>query len=833
MLNIFSTVLSEVKWNKKVLLPPLNEKNMDLAGKIKNVLQLLELDNDREKNREAHDQQLLEAFNNLKMELGDVNTMIKTGEADMASKDHYRAILERETGNMTQEKATIKRDYKLLLEKKYLDEGEHARVLQQLEDYSHQEDLHKQELDSLQQHTAEGDLLALHKYAEEDDKTIKSLILEINKKKVEAEEKVKTFHAEWYETLNADMAIDRANELMMELSQRTKQLTAQWEKDIDKLNEWSAQDEGYKRQLFSTKLTIQEEKSKIQELDHLEKSHNSKEKSIMNSLRKVTECIARLEDDVRERDAEAITRKTENNVQCKNVAAAKLELGFLRATIDEMKRESCVCSVKIEEAVEENLTIGEQLKALSQTTLSKDEKLAGLDQLQAQQELAIAKLEHTIEELMESVNVQRKSLEAKTNEEKTCTLQTNRNEATIAELDSAIVNTENKIMVQDSDAYRVRVEKAFVQQNLAMMQGRKDESQSLEYLKSIAELASEVEELKKLAAVHKKETSAAEDENCYLARQNEALMTGKRHWSEKVDELDLVTDVNKKALERVLKAKCDATAHVRVLRTKERWMTELFLNNADEKFSFESTKLELEKLMKVREDEIGRFMEMMRAQLKLSEQERQTYAMENVQKQEMVNKMKAQFEMNFLLMAEEENSRAYDVVQAAQEKGELVCTSNFLDTQIDLQDNDAKEDALLMFKGSNTQFYNTHANIKRQVQGRGGSQGSGEESDGSRDAEDFAEMVERKNAEISELRAEVEDLETSCTGLLEMEACVDQETEVKRSLLSKSAKEFAVQKEKCDRVSRLITRGVKDAGATKLKALQHFTQAAASTLSRL
>lgn len=808
-----------------MLLPQLNEKNTDLAEKITNVLHLLELENDKEKNVAAFGQHLTEMFNNLKMELEDIDALTKAGEADMSFKNHCRAISEREIGNMMQEKARIKKDHNTVLEKKYVKEAEVFKVLQQLDEYSQQEEHHKKQLEALLQHSAERDLMAIHKYAREDDKIIKSLILATNKKKKEAERKLKIFNKEWYETLTAEMAVDKANEVMLQLFQETKQLTIQWEKYIEQVNEWSAQNQEYKLQLFQYKLTIQEEKSKITELTHLEKSHKSKEKDLLISLRKATDRILHLEQNVNECNAKEKALKTENSSLCKMLSNTHLGLETLRSEIGRTEGECLIYKMKVEEVRAENHNLTEQLNSVTQKTLSKDEKVVYLERLRTDQECTIKKLEGKIEELMGKLNFQKKFLEAKTKEETTGVLQIAKNKVTLADMETTRTKIENHIMMQESNAYKVRGEKTFVQQRLAMMQGRKDESQKLEFLKTIAELSSAVEETKKLASFHKKETSAAEDENCFLNRQNETLMKQKRQWSEKVSELDLITDTNEKALKSLLKTKCDMMAHVKVLKTEEKNMMELLLNKTDENFSFERTKLELEKAIKVREDEIREFMNLMKKQVKLSEQERQRFAMEMNQKLDMLNKMKTQFEVKFFLVAEEDKSQAYYIIKAAQEKEELICKINLLEAQIYLHDNKEMENTLLHYKSGNTQFNNVCINIKNRESGMQDLQ----------ETRDIAKMIEYRKRQILELQTELEDLNYSYDGLLEKEMYEGQETELKHSLIAKRTKEFTLQKEKCDRItkecSRLIKGTEKHARSTKLKDLKNFTQTAADRLT--
>lgn len=807
-----------------MLLPQLNAQNADLAEKITKVLHLLELEKDKENNVAAFGQHLTEMFNNLKMELEDMDALIKAGEADMSFQNHYRAISERETGNMTQEKARIKKDHSTLLQKKYVKEAAVFKVLQQLDEYSQQEEHHKKQLEGLVQLSEERDLMAIHKYAKEDDNIIKSLLLATNKKKKEAERKLKIFNKEWYETLTAEMAVDKANELMLQLFQETKQLTIQWEKFIKQVNEWSAQNQEYQLQLFQYKLTIQKEKSKITELTLLEKSHKSKEKNLLISLRKAADRILHLEQNVNECIAKELTQKTENSSQYKMLSNTQLVLESLRSRICRIEGECFTYTMKVEEVRAEHHNLTEQLNAVTQKTLSKDEKVVYLERLRTNQECTIKKLEGRIEELMGKLNSQRKFLEAKTKEETTGILQIAKNKVTIADMETMRIKIVDQIMMQESNAYKITGEKTFVQQRLAMMQGRKDDSQKLDFLKTIAELSSAVEETKKLASFHKKETSAAEDENCFLNRQNERLMKQKTQWSEKVAELDLITDTNEKALKSLLKTKCNMVAHVNVLKTEEKNMMELLLNKTDENFSFERTKLELEKAIKVREDEIREFMNLMKKQVKLSEQERQRFAMEMNQKLDMLNKMKTQFEVKFFLVAEEDKSQAYYIIKAAQEKEELIRKIDLLEAQIYMHDNKAMENTLLQYKSSNAQFNNVCINIKKRESGM----------QDLHETKDLAKMIEYRKRQIWELQSELEDLNCSYEGLLEKEMYEDKEAELKRSLIAKRTKEFTLQKEKCDRVtkecSRLIKGTEKQAGATKLKDLRNFTQTAADRL---
>lgn len=152
------------------------------------------------------------------------------------------------------------------------------------------------------------------------------------------------------------------------------------------------------------------------------------------------------------------------------------------------------------------------------------------------------------------------------------------------------------------------------------------------------------------------------------------------------EELNLHNDSSERERKKVVAAKQDLMVDENILKLEIKRLRDTLSSKADNVFNLEKRKLQLETAMNQRRHEINIHKDMLKAQIKSAEVERQTVSSELHERISKIDKLRKRYEILMISMAppegEEERSQAYFVIKAAQEKEELQREGDELDAKI-------------------------------------------------------------------------------------------------------------------------------------------------------
>uniref|UniRef100_A0A3B5QWH2 Coiled-coil domain-containing protein 39 n=1 Tax=Xiphophorus maculatus TaxID=8083 RepID=A0A3B5QWH2_XIPMA len=400
---------------------------------------------------------------------------------------------------------------------------------------------------------------------------------------------------------------------------------------------------------------IQRARAEIQHLFHLCENTIKQKKQLDSDMERCSFQIAQGRQKTREKNTcvaemkhKLDTERSNNRELQRNIATARMQKAVLR---QDLKKHQ-------ENLARMQAALQEKLRLVTEGALSEEERAAHMEQilLETEQEMKLlsqlTKMENTL-------------------------------------IRQQMINNNQVLMLQ---------------RKVAQLSGAShtNESEMLEV--KVKELTANLEDKKETTKILKQI-----DIRC-AKKEMEKLEAQKKDLTEEVDCL-LVLCVNKeKELKKLkLKKQQDGLVNNNLLKTEVKRVRDIIYIDADSMMSWEMRKLELEKAMKEREEEIHVYSEMLRHQLKFTELDRQKL-MELNEELSKVEMVKNRFEImeSSLAGSEGEKSQIYYITKATLDKEELRRKSEDMKEHIQKMELETKalENTIHLFSGRCSDYSN-------------------------------------------------------------------------------------------------------------------------------
>ncbi|XP_028254155.1 coiled-coil domain-containing protein 39-like [Parambassis ranga] len=826
MSGVLDPVLAEVGWDSRYAVPELNAENKALLEEIcRKERERTQLEDKLEKNKEQK-KNMANYLKNIKEELENTEALCEAKEREIELEKHLTALAERETSRLTQDTAKMENELSSLGERKNTLENNIFKAKQKLEEFRQQMNWDQQTMDCFLEESAGKyeDTMAINKYAQQDEQRIKSLILVIEKKSVEANEKLKALDKEKTETKLAQLALDKVTENLQQAHLETQQLTHLWENTIKYMKQQDAEMQQCALQLAQANQKLREKKAAIAEKKHLMEIQRNNRKETERKSAVANKQAVKLRQELKGQESD-FGRLQDELKSCKgNLERKTSDVKMLTSHISTMKKDIQDYNDKLKEAKIHNAALEEKLKVVTQTALSEEERAAQMEQFLRDEEQASKELDIQLRDYNSELSHHKEHLQAIRMKKKDSAAQVSRSKSTIVRLHNQLKKQEEEITRQQTILRQVDSRNNALNKKLERLRGDdipSDEKQMLDV--KIAELTKHLEEKKTTAKMLTDMLKESETHIRCQKKEMEKTAAQKKDLTDKVEELNLFCSTSEKDLKKVRQRKQDSMVEHKFMKLEVERMRDLLYNKADGVLSLEKRKLNLQKAMKEREDEIKVYKEMLSQQLKLGEQERQRLSAELNEKLSKIETLKKRFEVVTLTKAgpeaEGEHSQAYYITKVAQEKGELKQKGDELDAKIHKLEleNSALENTNQLFSNSNSVYRKSF--------------NKAEES--SPDYQEKLKLEEQLRAaevklkdnkrQIQELQQDMQERNKTLQNLQQEEQEEGEKMRINQTLLEKLNKDITVQKEKIDRATKQcskLTKQIRSAKKTKSETLE-------------
>ncbi|KAM6919993.1 coiled-coil domain-containing protein 39 [Lycodopsis pacificus] len=833
-------------WDEGFAVPASNNENQALIEEIrKKETDLVQLGNQLEKNKDQN-QLMTEFLKNVEQELDNTEALCKAKEREGELEKHLTALAERENGRLAQDTAKMENDDRSLEERKNMLENHIFKAKQKLEEFRNQMNWDQQTMDAFLEDSArkDEDTMVIIKYAQQDEQRIKSLTLALEKKALEANEKRNALDKELTETVSAQIALDKTTEHLQQAHLESQQIIHQWEKTTRQIKQRDAEMQQCALLLAQTNQNIRERNGTVTERKHLLDTQRRNNKEIERKTTVASRQAVKLRQDLKEQENNCSRLKDELD-SCKgrlDRSNSDVESGM--SQISRMKKDIQDNNEKLKKARAYNVALEEKLTVVTQTALSEEERADQMDQLLKDEEHTIKDLDVQLRDCSEELFRRKDCLKALKTKEQDSTAQISRSKYSITSLGSQLRKLEKDLIrqqmimsEQDSQIFGLARKLARLQDDVYT-----DEKQTLDI--QIAELQKALEEKKNAANMLTNTVKESEDDIRCLRKEMQKSEAQKKDLTDKVELLILLRNSNEKELKRLRLSRQDNMAEHYVCKIEVKRQSDLLYNKTDSVLSLEKRKLELQKIIQDRQEEVKVYKEMLSQQNKISEQERQRLSAELNEKLSKIDTLKKRFELAMLGMAapegEEQKSQAYYITKAALEKEELKRKGDGLDAAIRKMEleNRALENTIQLFHSSNSAF---RKSLNKVEESSAEHQDKLKLEEQSRAAE---ETLKYKIRQGEELQQDLQDMDTTLESLLQEEKVEKDTIAHKQSLISKLNKEIASQQEKtvrakkqCSKLSKEIRSGKETKNETfeeqdiKLRELKEFNKSINSMLS--
>ncbi len=628
-----------------------------------------------------------EHFKNVQQEVEHTNQLNGAKQAEIKAENHLRQLTSRALGRGQLESKKIQGEIDTFKEHLNNVQAQIHKANEQMDEFKMQMNWYQEELEqwALASKQKEDDFLAIEKYKRFDEQKIKELTLELEqftKKHLTLKTKLEN---EATDTQAKQLELDRiAQDFKIAHSER-QALVNRWQdtiaemkkrdKEINELGERFAvakterikKEEIYKQQRERLGVQQGENKEVEQRAETISRIVLRKREELMIGTNKLNEFRGELESLKNEltTTAENMITKRATNVNKGN------SLEELKVQLERERQKYQVTKSKIDNAKNSNIKAEQKAKEAEDDLVAREKELT--------QQLSRVKV------LKEKAIKENQLVYDLKTEESRLRSEISGNRSIGKNLEGQLNQLDKEAARQQELLYNAEFQIQQIERKIARGMGERSDDEKIELKKQIENLEHTIESIREKRKVLQQQNRKLTNELAGFKTQKEDLSQKYTKLSDLLNEKELENKMMEEEIRRETKDYEEIMVANDLLLLEVRRLKDVLSSKSDVVFSLENRKQQLLLSMEERKQEIAIQRDILRAELKVYNEDRHRITVEYNQRSNHVDKLKARFEASNSTVESgdgEKQSQAYFVIQAAQKREELQRKGDQLDQDI-------------------------------------------------------------------------------------------------------------------------------------------------------
>jgi chromosome segregation ATPase len=733
-----------------------SEENKELDREIKRKESGVEKCEDDLRENKERVGILSEHLNNVKQELVHTQALVDAKMKEIHTEDHLKQLAERELGRYQQEIEKIRAEESDTQDKLNTVQNGIFKGNEKMDQFKMQMDFNQEELEqwALAAKQKDEDNMALQKYTRADESKIKDLNLQIEKLTVMTSDKNSELENEITETQAKQIELDKTAEAFRAMHHERQQLVRQWQESIEAMKRRDEEIQIASENFQEAKQVFQEKKESLEENKHILKRQEADNSELQSAISLIERQLTQKRESHRNAQAKLQQFKDEVEVLKAELRSAANDLYRKREANTNLAADLEEKKIRLEDARKVYQAIKRRLEKEggNKDKVEASAKMAEEDL--NEKETSLKKADQTMAGLKDMMYKHSQELFNLRQQEANLIAEISGAQAASRNLATKIHQLDQSSLRQQELIYNAEFQIQQLERKVARASGERTGDEKAKLEKIIAELQKELDNAKSQQQMLSTQIRKLGDELRAQKRAFDTSVKNAMEYETKIAELELENNSALRSLKALMTEKEEGMVQHDVMRLEVKKLRDTLNSRADEVFTLENRKFQLQMSMEERKREISVHKDIQRAQLKAVEEEKHRVSMELQERTMKVDKLKNKYETLVKLSSvgsegDGDRSQAFYVIEAAMKREELQREGDELDAKIRKCEREirALEQTLKHLTARNTNF---RQSFQRADMG----------GDDAKNLKRLEEAVKQKKDELFKRKKELQHMQT-------------------------------------------------------------------------